>query len=112
MSVRPKNLHPSRSFTRLETAPKSPLSRSRASTLQSAHTSDMLDPLKANIVPEEDESPGEKKEGDIFAPSTDHDCDDNDSHLNTSEAGALDSFEELPIEIRSLTERYAILLSC
>ncbi|KAF3036141.1 hypothetical protein E8E12_000321 [Didymella heteroderae] len=62
MSARPRNLHPSRSFSRLDAAPKSPLSRSRASTLQGPHATDMLDPLKNSIVPEEDES----VDGDVF----------------------------------------------
>lgn len=96
MADRPRNLHPSRSFTRLETAPKSPLSRSRASTLQGPNASDVLDPLKAAMVPEEDES----TDGDVFAKKGE----DGDEAGN--ELKAPDTFEELPIEIRSLTERF------
>lgn len=91
---RPKNLHPARSFTRLDSAPKSPLSRSRASTLQGPHVPDMLDPLKANMVLEEDET----VDGDVFVKQ------DEDEEAPSSEATP-DTFEELPIEIRSLTER-------
>jgi hypothetical protein len=58
---------------------------------------DMLDPLKTNTVPEEDEA----VDADVFA-KKDHDDDDE---VPTHEA-IPDSFEELPIEIRSLTERY------
>ncbi|KAH7356276.1 hypothetical protein BKA66DRAFT_428469 [Pyrenochaeta sp. MPI-SDFR-AT-0127] len=96
MSGRPKNLHPSRSFTRLESSPKSPLSRSRASTLQGPPVPDMLDPLKANMVPEEDEN----GEGDIFTKK------EEDGEATGQDARVPDPFEELPIEIRSLTERF------
>jgi hypothetical protein len=97
MSDRPsaRNLHPSRSFTRLESKSKSPLSRSRASTLQGPHVSDMLDPLKAAMVPEEDEN----VDGDVFAKE-----DEEDDEVS-EEPKTPDTFEELPIEIRSLTER-------
>jgi len=94
MSDRPRNLHPSRSFSRLDAAPKSPLSRSRASTLQGPHV-DMLDPLKTSIVPEEDET----VDGDVFAKK------DVAEEQDSSAQPAPDVFEELPIEIRSLTER-------
>lgn len=96
MSGRPRNLHPSRSFSRLDAAPKSPLSRSRASTLQGPHVTDMLDPLKNGVVPEEDESVA----GDVFVKEED------EAGQDTPAQPAPDVFEELPIEIRSLTERY------
>jgi hypothetical protein len=95
MSARPNNLHPARSFTRLESAPKTPHSRSRASTLQGPHKSDMLDPLKRSIVLEEDEN----VDGDVFVKK------DEDEEADAPGAGSPDAFEELPIEIRSLTER-------
>jgi hypothetical protein len=95
---RPNNLHASRSFTRLDSAPKSTQSRSRASTLQGPHVSDMLDPLKASTVVEEDET----VHTDVFVKKDD---DDDDNQARPQEATP-DSFEELPIEIRSLTERY------
>jgi hypothetical protein len=56
----------------------------------------MLDPLKANTVVEEDET----ADGDVFVKK------DEDEGGDSQEA-APDSFEELPIEIRSLTERYS-----
>jgi len=68
MSHRPRDLHPSRSFTRLDAAPKSPQARSRASTLQGP---------AVPRVPDEQADPT-----------------------------VTDAFEELPIEIRSLTERF------
>jgi hypothetical protein len=61
---------------------------------------DMLDPLKANMVLEEDET----VDGDVFVKKDDDD-DDDGGEKTTSPDAALDTFEELPIEIRSLTER-------
>lgn len=55
----------------------------------------MLDPLKASMLPEEDEN----ADGDVFAPKKDED------EANAEEQNVPDTFEELPIEIRSLTER-------
>jgi hypothetical protein len=55
----------------------------------------MLDPLKANMVVEEDET----ADGDVFVQK-------DDGEGDGSQEAAPDSFEELPIEIRSLTERY------
>jgi hypothetical protein len=55
----------------------------------------MLDPLKANMVLEEDEM----VDGDVFVKK------DEDGDVDAEDTTP-DSFEELPIEIRSLTERY------
>jgi hypothetical protein len=96
MSARPRDLHPSRSFTRLDAAPKRTTSRTRASTLQGPHVPDMLDPLKASVLPEEDEN----ADGDVFVKGTQH------ADQKAPEQPQPDVFEELPIEIRSLTERY------
>ena len=62
--------------------------------MQGPHVPDMLDPLKANVLPEEDEN----VDGDVFVKSTEHE--------SAPEPPQPDVFEELPIEIRSLTERY------
>ncbi|KAL5114461.1 hypothetical protein ACEQ8H_007658 [Pleosporales sp. CAS-2024a] len=96
-ALRPQKLQPSRSFTRLDAAPASAQSRSRASTLQGPHVPDMLDPLtlSANTVVEEDEP----ADADVFAKT-------HDGHDVASTDATPDSFEELPIEIRSLTERF------
>lgn len=59
---------------------------------------DMLDPLKANMLPEEDEA----ADGDVFAKK-------EEDESTTPHEAAPDSFEELPIEIRSLTERYILI---
>jgi hypothetical protein len=57
---------------------------------------DMLDPLKNSMVPEEDET----VDGDVFVKK------EEEEDQVTSAQPAPDVFEELPIEIRSLTERY------
>jgi len=57
---------------------------------------DMLDPLKNSIVPEEDET----VDGDVFVKK------EEEEDQATPAQPAPDVFEELPIEIRSLTERY------
>ena len=94
MAGRPRDLHTTRSFSRLDAAPKTPLSRSRASTLQGPHATDMLDPLKTSVVPEEDET----ADGDVFVKK-------EQEEQEELPPPAPDVFEELPIEIRSLTER-------
>lgn len=106
MSARPGNLHTSRSFTRLESTPKPSLPRGRANTLQGPNAPSVLDPLKTNMLPEEDET------ADVFSQKHGDDDDDDDGDEDDDEGEdepqlrAPDAFEELPIEIRSLTERY------
>ena len=56
----------------------------------------MLDPLKNSIVPEEDEN----VDGDVFVKK------EEEEEQAALPQPAPDVFEELPIEIRSLTERY------
>lgn len=98
MAERPKDLRTSQSFTRLESPPsKGRPSRSRASTLQGP-VPDILDPLKERLIPESEE---EHAEADVFA------AQDGDEEDTGHEDNDPDSFEELPIEIRSVTERYS-----
>ncbi|KAF2133610.1 hypothetical protein P153DRAFT_308652 [Dothidotthia symphoricarpi CBS 119687] len=93
---RPGNLHTSRSFTRLDSTPKTSLApRNRANTLQGPNAPNMLDPLKTDVVHEEDESV------DVFSKKEDEE----------QQPAVPDAFEELPIEIRSLTERFLESLS-
>ncbi|KAK7191126.1 hypothetical protein DPSP01_008858 [Paraphaeosphaeria sporulosa] len=99
MADRPKRLHTSNSFTRLEsTQAKQPPSRSRASTLQGPPMPAILDPLK----PEDEEG---HADGDVFASKQDEE-EQLEHQINVPEG-----FEELPIEIRSLTERFLESLS-
>jgi hypothetical protein len=56
---------------------------------------DILDPLKERLLPEDEDGHGD---GDVFA--------HKDSEEDAGQEPAVpDTFEELPIEIRSLTER-------
>ncbi|KAF2501820.1 hypothetical protein BU16DRAFT_569715 [Lophium mytilinum] len=103
-----KVLHTSKSFSRLEPS-KSPLSRSRASTLQGPPVPDILFPQDVVMSPSVED--GEEKK-DIFA-SKDGD-ESVDGELDEQDAPDIklpDTFEELPIEIRSLTERFLESLS-
>ncbi|KAF2814976.1 uncharacterized protein BDZ99DRAFT_434980 [Mytilinidion resinicola] len=104
----PKVLHPSKSFSRLEPS-KSPLSRSRASTLQGPPVPDILFPQDVVMSPQAED--GEEKK-DIFASKDDNES--VDGELDEQDAPHIklpDTFEELPIEIRSLTERFLESLS-
>ena len=100
-----KPLHTSKSFTRLDTVPtQHPLSRSRASTLQGPPVPpvpEILYPKNVSLSPEETAVP---PAGDIFASQEDEEEQDN-----IRELAVPDSFEDLPIEIRSLTERYGLV---
>jgi len=98
MAERLQPLQTSKSFTRLETAApaKSPLSRSRASTLQGPPVPSILDPLKQRLAPESEDG---HDDGDVFTTQ------ENADEGSAPELGLPDTFEELPIEIRSLTER-------
>lgn len=58
----------------------------------------MLAPLKESLSPEEEDGP---VDGSVFATK-----DAEEEEPATPEVGTPDTFEELPIEIRSLTERY------
>ena len=98
-SRRPQPLRPSSSFSRLEspqTSPSGALQRTRASTIQAGAGSNILFPQ--NVVTSPD-SVQKAEEADIFA---------------AQDKGALEeqwerpgSFNDLPIEIQSLTERYS-----
>ena len=99
---RPKALHTSKSFSRLEPASQSPLSRSRASTIQGPSIPEILYPQNASLSLESDEK---EQKGDIF---TEDDEESVDGALDEADAPSIklpDTSEELPIEIRSLTER-------
>ncbi|KAF2633585.1 hypothetical protein BU25DRAFT_327769 [Macroventuria anomochaeta] len=65
----------------------------------------MLDPLKSSIVPEEDEN----VDGDVFVKKEEEE--EEEEEQDSQVQPAPDVFEELPIEIRSLTERFLESLS-
>lgn len=96
MTGRPNNLQSSKSFTRMEpTEEKGSLSRSRSSTLQ-GQVSDILDPLRANLASDHEDG---KAHEDIF---TSEEALEGDPKPDRA---VPDTFEDLPVEIRSLTER-------
>lgn len=92
MTDRPARLHASNSFTRLDASEvKDPLTRSRANTIQG--------PPMPTVTPREQDGEVGHADGDIFASKEDEE-EDMEHQLNVPEG-----FDELPIEIRSLTER-------
>ncbi|KAL1610282.1 hypothetical protein SLS60_001948 [Paraconiothyrium brasiliense] len=97
MADRPKRLHTSKSFTRMD----SPQAKTPESTLQGPSMPAILDPLKVTATPEEEEGPAGD---DVFASK-------EDEEEGTEHRSAPEGFEELPIEIRSLTERFLESLS-
>ncbi|KAF1348821.1 hypothetical protein BDV97DRAFT_399371 [Delphinella strobiligena] len=108
---RPRALHISRSFTRLDSptnAPDSP-SRLRASTIQTPTIHRI--PEARNIASVGHES---VKQGDIFESADDDDAQNIESGLAADKKVHVESpatFDQLPIEIRSLTERFLKSLS-
>lgn len=100
---RPKVLHASKSFSRFDSTPQGPRHRSRASTV-GASIPEILHPT-AFAHPDSDAS----EKGDVFATrSEDGDAHDNDQDPDVA---LPQSFEDLPIEIRSLAERFLESLS-
>lgn len=103
---RPRTLHVSRSFTRLESpqkAPDSP-SRMRASTIQTPTIHTVPEARSIHLPPS---NATESKIGDIFE-SVEEDGDHPDPALAKTaetEVEAPQTFDQLPIEIRSLSER-------
>ena len=98
-------LHLSQSFSRLESTRPTLLGRNRASTLQHGVISDQTRSDMTAALPGEN---GRIQPRDIF------DKNSSDSGLTTSSIGAdaksshliAEDFEELPIELISLTDRY------
>lgn len=89
----------SMSFSRLDSPRTAPKNRSRASTLQGGGIPEIL--LQSNHFSTSPER--EKHNGDPFSS---HDDDDRDPDDIGEVAGLPQRLEDLPIEIRSLTERY------
>ncbi|KAF1982307.1 hypothetical protein K402DRAFT_397747 [Aulographum hederae CBS 113979] len=108
-SRRPNTLHVSKSFSRLEPSHQNPLNRARASTLQGPPIPEILYPENVTESPV-DEDPTEK--GDIFETRDEEDAGTEPATGNDTPVMKLPgTFEDLPIEIRSLTERFLESLS-
>ncbi|KAF2769616.1 hypothetical protein EJ03DRAFT_327221 [Teratosphaeria nubilosa] len=100
---RPPLLHVSHSFTRMPQSPSSLSPRKRASTLQDAGIPAVPD---ARHIAASPEMPDDK--GDVFESRED----EEDAQTSSQPELSLPStFDELPIEIRSLTERFIESLS-
>ncbi|KAL0265382.1 hypothetical protein SLS55_001348 [Diplodia seriata] len=100
---RPRVIHASKSFSRFDSAPQGPRHRSRASTV-GATIPEILHPT-AFAHPDSDQS----ETGDVFATrSEDGDAHDDD---RDGDVALPQSFDDLPIEIRSLAERFLESLS-
>ncbi|KAF1813056.1 hypothetical protein P152DRAFT_473574 [Eremomyces bilateralis CBS 781.70] len=100
---RPNTLNDSKSFTRLESPDDGSRSRGRASTLTSV-AKELLPQNAAVLTPEEEERDAQ---GDVFNTAQDEGADAEDP----PPVAFPQTFEELPIEIRSLTERFLESLS-
>ncbi|KAL8755810.1 MAG: hypothetical protein Q9199_003375 [Rusavskia elegans] len=102
---RPQTFHGSKSFTRMEPSPTSPLARSRASTLQDASRPAAINP-KNTASPRDEAST--LQHGDIFEKDSAR-APDGSSTVGavTGEAQELSNgFDDLPIELVSLTDRF------
>src|SRR5579859_6908696 len=87
---RPRALHVSKSFSRLDPL-KGPLSRNRATTIQNI------------LVPATKEL--QIDNGDIFERNSSEDSGDDERHMSRRSSKLPDDFDELPIELMSLTDR-------
>lgn len=106
---RPKTLQTSHSFSRMQDTPQSP-SRLRAST-----TSGITPVPEAKPTPVSPEDVGKQHKGDVFETHEEEEEDEHDTEDGESTASLAlklpSTIDELPIEIRSLTERFLERLS-
>ncbi|GAB7362000.1 hypothetical protein MBLNU230_g2036t1 [Neophaeotheca triangularis] len=105
---RPKTLHTSLSFSKMQDPPQSP-SRHRAST-----TSGITPVPAAKYTPSSLEIAGEQSKGDVFETHEEDEGDEATEDADSTNSPAIklpSTIDELPIEIRSLTERFLERLS-
>lgn len=107
-SIRHRNLHSSKSFSRFEPRRPDPTSRSRASTIQSGVIPEALSPEKPVSTSERDANL--PAQGDVFEKrsSEENSRDTKITSINPSRNKVErlpDDFDELPIELVSLTDR-------
>ena len=105
---RPKPIHTARSFSRMEAPTKAPSPRKRASTLQEAGIPAVP---AARHLSGSQETDGKRK--DVFEYHEEEEEEHAQSGSNTPgpELNLPSTFDELPIEIKSLTERFLESLS-
>lgn len=106
MKNRPPVPHSTKSFTRFEPPPSSPgTGRSRASTVQTSKSG------YSSQFPDEPVSPGKrssKEYNDVFVKAMEEDGDQLSPSLSRSHS-LPERFDELPIEVASLIDRYQSL---
>ena len=106
---RPKPLHTSRSFTRMESPPSTASSpRKRANTTQ---VSGIPSIPEARPIDPGPESFGNDSRADVFENREDEENDTSEPDTPAPELNLPSTLDELPIEIRSLTERFLESLS-
>ena len=106
-SSRPRGLYSSKSFSRFEPRQQEPRSRNRASTLQNGTINETLSPEKQNFSHGHNEDI--PSQGDVFEKRN---SDESPRKPRTTSLqsrvtmeGLPDDFDELPIELMSLTDR-------
>ena len=106
---RPRALHTSRSFTRMESPPSTASSpRKRANTTQVAGIPSIPEARPIDSV---NEASGKDEEKDVFENREDDGNEISDPDTPAPELKLPNTLDELPIEIRSLTERFLESLS-
>nr|POE89820.1 vacuolar protein sorting-associated protein 9b [Quercus suber] len=106
--ARPTPLHTSRSFTRMDASPSPESPRKRASTLQDVSIPAV--PV-ARRIDTSQELAGKRPMTDVFENNEDEDHGPSGAQTPNPELKLPSTFDELPIEIRSLTERFLESLS-
>lgn len=104
-AAHPHTLHTPHSFSRLESTPSSPLNRSRSSTLQNETTPGNIGPEMKAFRQGGNSKPNS---GDIFDKGSDSSLAAATTGVNTSVSPQMipEGFDELPIELISLTDRF------
>lgn len=108
-NTRPKQLHPSRSFTRMDSPSSTPSSpRKRANTTQ---VSGIPSIPEARSIDPSAELFGSDSKADVFENRDDEEHEASEPGTPAPELSLPSTLDELPIEIRSMTERFLESLS-
>ncbi|KAL1589081.1 hypothetical protein WHR41_02128 [Cladosporium halotolerans] len=106
---RPRALHTSRSFTRMESPSSTPSSpRKRANTTQVSGIASIPEARSIDASPE---LFGKDSKADVFENRHDEEDEGSETEVATPELNLPSTLDELPIEIRSMTERFLDSLS-
>ena len=104
--ARPQTLHGTKSFSRMDSSQPKPLAKSRASTLQNGTRPDTRASERLDTPAVEDSS--QFQTGDIFEPESAHPSEGlgGDGSLADETKDLPEDFDDLPIELISMTDRY------